>query len=83
MKGFLWTFLEYVCDYNLFSFVLNICRNLVHNVALNLYFVNAFGAKERSEIHRYHILLNAFRLLIVGIVVAECIGDTLWLCLFA
>ena len=30
---------------------------------------------EISEILRHHILLNVLRLLIVGIVVAECVGD--------
>ena len=48
-----------------------------HSFILNLYLVNAFGAKEISEIHCYHILLNVLGFLIVGIVVAECIGDTL------
>ena len=42
--------------------------------------MNAFVAKKISEIFRYHILLNVLQLLIVGIVVAECVGDTLWLC---
>ena len=40
-------------------------------------YVNAFVAKEISEIPRYHILLNVFQLLVVSTVVAECVGDTL------
>ena len=52
-----------------------------HSFVLNLYLVKAFGAKEISEILRYHTLLNVLRLLIVGIVVAECVGNTLRLCL--
>ena len=43
--------------------------------------MNAFGAKERSEIHRYHKLLNVLRLFIVGIALAKCIGHTFSLCL--
>ena len=43
------------------------------------YLVNSIGAKEISKIHRYYILLHILRLLIVGVVVAECVGDTLWL----
>ena len=39
-------------------------------------FVNAFVAKEISEIPHYHILLNVLRLLIDGIVVAKCVRDT-------
>ena len=42
--------------------------------------MNAFIAKEKPEYPCYHILLNVLQLLIVGIVVAECVGDTLWLC---
>ena len=38
--------------------------------------MNAFGTKEISEIYRYHSLLNVLRLLIAGIVVVECVGDT-------
>ena len=53
---------------------------LFRSFALNLYLVNAFVAKEISEISRYYILLNVLQLLIVGIVVAECVSDTLWLC---
>ena len=48
-----------------------------HSFALNLYLVNTFVAKEICEIPRYHILLNVLHFLIVGIVVAECVGDTL------
>ena len=47
--------------------------------------MNAFGTKEISENHRYHIILNVLQLLIVGIVVAECLIAkrlTLWLCLY-
>ena len=51
--------------------------NFFHRFALNLYFLNAFGAKERSKVYCYQILLNFLRLLIVGIVVAECVGNTL------
>ena len=38
--------------------------------------MNAFRAKEISEIHRYDILLNVLWPLIVGIVVSECVGDS-------
>ena len=48
-----------------------------HSFALNVYLTNAFVAKKISEIPHYHILLNVLQLLIVGIVVAECVGDTL------
>ena len=58
----------------------NFAETSFHSFALNLYLVNAFIAKEISEIPCYHILLNLLQLLIVGIVVAECVGDTLWLC---
>ena len=43
--------------------------------------MNAFVTKEIIKIPRYHILLNVLQLLIVGIVVAECVIDTLSLCL--
>ena len=59
----------------------NFAGTSFHNFVLNLYLMNAFLAKEISEIHRYHILLNVLRLLIIGIVVAKCVGETLWLCL--
>ena len=42
--------------------------------------VNAFGAKERSKFHSYHILLNALWLLIFGLQVAKCVSNTLWQC---
>ena len=48
-----------------------------HSFVLNLYLVKGFAAKEISEIHCYHILLNALQHLIVGTVVVECVGDAL------
>ena len=42
-----------------------------------MYLVNAFVANEISEIPRYLMFLNVLQLLIVGIVVVKCVGDTL------
>ena len=47
-------------------------------VVLDLYIVNAYEAKEISEIDHYQILLNVLQLLIVSVVVAERVGNTLW-----
>ena len=47
-----------------------------------MYLVNTFEAKEICKIPCYHILLNVLQLLILGIVVAECVADTLRLCPF-
>ena len=43
--------------FNFFLFWI-FAETLFNSFALNLYFVNAFGAKKRFEIRRYHILLN-------------------------
>ena len=51
----------------------------LHSFVLHLYLVNAFDAKEISKIHHYRILLNVLWLSLVGVVVAKCVGDTLWL----
>ena len=40
--------------------------------------MNAFVAKEISEILHDHMLLNALQLLVVGIWVAECVGDNVF-----
>ena len=76
MEGFLWKFLIIIHLVLFWIFA----GTSFHSFALNLYLVNAFVVKKMSEIPSYHILLNVLQLLIVGIVVAECVGDTLWLC---
>ena len=56
-------------------------RTSFRSFGLNFYLLNAFVAKEISEIPRYQVLLNVLQLLIVGIVVAECrMSVSLWLC---
>ena len=44
---------------------MNFCWKLLSQFALNLYFLNAFGAKERYKVYCYQILLNFLRLLML------------------
>ena len=80
MEGFLGTFPALV-SHIYFVLVSIFAVTSFHSFALNFYFVKAFKAKERSEIHRYLILLNVLQLFIVGIVVAKCVSHTFWICL--
>ena len=76
MECSLWTFLAQVSHHNLILFWI-FAGTSFQSLVLHLYLVNAFITKEIPEIPRYHIVLNVLQLLIVGIVVVECVGDTL------
>ena len=73
---FLYIFL-YIFLYNPFSFVLIFSKTSFHRIALNLYFLNKFRAKERSKIYLCLLRLKTRQLLINGVAFVDCVDDRL------